>query len=125
MEQVSAHNYTLLANSEDVYSDKTALGDEQFALLTEIQTYYEMTVSFIGFKNSLCRSLVFRCNLAPQFKKMKFVAEIDVMPLKAFLDPQGRAVTSVLKNMGMPEFENVRIGKHVTLEVERRHRRKC
>ncbi len=49
---------------------------------------------------------------------MKFIAEIDVMPLKALLDPQGRAVTSVLKNMGMPEFENVRIGKHVTLEVE-------
>lgn len=49
---------------------------------------------------------------------MKFIAEIDVMPLKALLDPQGRAVTSVLKNMGMPEFENVRIGKHVTLEIE-------
>ena len=49
---------------------------------------------------------------------MKFIAEIDVMPLKALLDPQGRAVTSVLKNMGMPEFENVRIGKHITLEVE-------
>ncbi len=49
---------------------------------------------------------------------MKFIAEIDVMPLKALLDPQGRAVTTVLKNMGMPEFENVRIGKHVTLEVE-------
>ena len=49
---------------------------------------------------------------------MKFTAEIDVMPLKALLDPQGRAVTSVFKNMGMPEFENVRIGKHITLEVE-------
>jgi phosphoribosylformylglycinamidine synthase subunit PurS len=49
---------------------------------------------------------------------MKFVAEINVMPLKALLDPQGRAVTSVLKNMGMPEFENVRIGKHITLELE-------
>ena len=49
---------------------------------------------------------------------MNFKAEIDVMPLKALLDPQGRAVTSVLKNMGMPEFENVRIGKHVTLEIE-------
>lgn len=49
---------------------------------------------------------------------MKFVAEINVMPLKALLDPQGRAVTSVLKNMGMLEFENVRIGKHITLELE-------
>jgi phosphoribosylformylglycinamidine synthase len=49
---------------------------------------------------------------------MKFTAEIDVMPLKALLDPQGRAVTSILKNIGMSEFENVRIGKHITLEVE-------
>ena len=49
---------------------------------------------------------------------MKFVAEIDVMPLKALLDPQGRAVTSVLKNIGLAELENVRIGKHITVEVE-------
>lgn len=40
------------------------------------------------------------------------------MPLKALLDPQGKAVTHGLKNMGLPEIENVRIGKHITLEVE-------
>jgi len=50
--------------------------------------------------------------------KMKFTAEIDVMPLKALLDPQGKAVGHGLKNMGMSEIENVRIGKHITLEVE-------
>ena len=49
---------------------------------------------------------------------MKFIAEIDVMPLKALFDPQGRAVTGVLKNMGLGELENVRIGKHITVEVE-------
>jgi len=49
---------------------------------------------------------------------MKFTAEIDVMPLKALLDPQGKAVAHGLKNMGMAEIENVRIGKHITLEVE-------
>ncbi len=49
---------------------------------------------------------------------MKFVAEIDVMPLKALLDPQGKAVGHGLKNMGLNEIENVRIGKHITLEVE-------
>ncbi|HXB13716.1 MAG TPA: phosphoribosylformylglycinamidine synthase subunit PurS [Bacteroidia bacterium] len=49
---------------------------------------------------------------------MKFVAEIDVMPLKALLDPQGRAVTGVLKNIGLAELENVRIGKHITIEVD-------
>lgn len=48
----------------------------------------------------------------------KFTAEIDVMPLKALLDPQGKAVTGSMKNLGLPEIQNVRIGKHITLEVE-------
>jgi phosphoribosylformylglycinamidine synthase len=49
---------------------------------------------------------------------MKFTAEVDVMPLKALLDPQGRAVGSALKNMGYDGVDNVRIGKHITLEVD-------
>ena len=49
---------------------------------------------------------------------MKFRAEIDVMPLKALLDPQGKAVTAGMKNLGLTEIENVRIGKHITLEIE-------
>jgi len=49
---------------------------------------------------------------------MKYKAEIDIMPLKALLDPQGKAVTGSMKNLGLPEIENVRIGKHITLEVE-------
>ena len=49
---------------------------------------------------------------------MKFIAEIDVMPLKALLDPQGKAVSMTMKNIGLPEISNVRIGKHITLEVE-------
>jgi phosphoribosylformylglycinamidine (FGAM) synthase PurS component len=46
---------------------------------------------------------------------MKFKAEIDVMPLKALLDPQGKAVTGSMKNLGLSEIQNVRIGKHITL----------
>jgi phosphoribosylformylglycinamidine synthase subunit PurS len=49
---------------------------------------------------------------------MKFIANINVMPLKALLDPQGKAVTGSMKNLGLPEIENVRIGKHITLEIE-------
>jgi phosphoribosylformylglycinamidine synthase len=49
---------------------------------------------------------------------MKFLAEINVMPLKALLDPQGKAVTMTLHNNGYNEIENVRIGKHITLEIE-------
>jgi phosphoribosylformylglycinamidine synthase subunit PurS len=48
---------------------------------------------------------------------MKFTAEIDIMPLKALLDPQGKAVSHGLSNMGLSEIENVRIGKHITLEI--------
>lgn len=49
---------------------------------------------------------------------MKYTANINVMPLKALLDPQGKAVTGSMKNLRLPEIENVRIGKHITLEVE-------
>jgi len=49
---------------------------------------------------------------------MKFTAEINVMPQKSLLDPQGKAVGANLKNIGLDALTNVRIGKHVTLEVE-------
>lgn len=49
---------------------------------------------------------------------MKFRAEIDVMPHKALLDPQGKTVTHSLGNMNLSAIGNVRIGKHITLEVE-------
>ena len=34
---------------------------------------------------------------------MKFKAEIDVMPLKSLLDPQGKAVSASMKNVGLAE----------------------
>ena len=49
---------------------------------------------------------------------MKFIAEIDVMPLKALLDPQGKAVGTSLKNSGFAGVCDVRIGKHITVELE-------
>ena len=49
---------------------------------------------------------------------MKFQAEIDVMPKKEILDPQGKAVTGSMKNLGLAEIQNVRIGKHISLEIE-------
>lgn len=49
---------------------------------------------------------------------MKFIAEINVMPLKALLDPQGKAVGMVMQNTGFTEIANVRIGKHITLEID-------
>ena len=49
---------------------------------------------------------------------MKFTAEIDIMPHKALLDPQGKAVSNSMKNVGLPEISGVRIGKHISLEIE-------
>lgn len=49
---------------------------------------------------------------------MKFKAEINIMPLKTLLDPQGKAVSSSMKNINLAEIKNVRIGKHITLEIE-------
>ncbi|MEA3317053.1 MAG: phosphoribosylformylglycinamidine synthase subunit PurS [Bacteroidota bacterium] len=49
---------------------------------------------------------------------MKFIAEINVMPLKVLLDPQGKAVSKSMENVGFSNISNVRIGKHITLEIE-------
>lgn len=49
---------------------------------------------------------------------MKFQAEIDVMPKKEILDPQGKAVTGSMKNLGLSEIQNIRIGKHISLEID-------
>lgn len=49
---------------------------------------------------------------------MKFLAEINVMPLKALLDPQGKAVTMSMHKIGFRDVENVRVGKHISLEIE-------
>ncbi|MFP4663376.1 MAG: phosphoribosylformylglycinamidine synthase subunit PurS [Bacteroidales bacterium] len=49
---------------------------------------------------------------------MKFIAEINVMPQKALLDPQGKAVNNLMHNMGFKSVENLRIGKHISFEIE-------
>jgi len=56
---------------------------------------------------------------------MKFIAEINVMPLKALLDPQGKAVSQSMKNIGFNKISNVRIGKHITLEIESESKEKA
>ena len=49
---------------------------------------------------------------------MKYRAEIDVMPHDNLLDPQGKAVTASMTNLGLEEISNVRIGKHIVLMVD-------
>lgn len=49
---------------------------------------------------------------------MKFIAHINVMPHKELLDPQGKAVNNGLHNLGLEKVQNVRIGKHITLDID-------
>ena len=49
---------------------------------------------------------------------MRFKAEIDVMPLDALLDPQGKAVTGSMETIGLGAIDGVRVGRHVRLFVE-------
>ncbi len=48
---------------------------------------------------------------------MLFRFRVIVMPRKDLLDPQGRAVSSVLRDMGM-KVKDVRIGRSIDVEVE-------
>lgn len=49
---------------------------------------------------------------------MKFTAEIDVMPKKELLDPQGKAVMLGLEHLGLSNMQDVRVGKHITVQLE-------
>lgn len=49
---------------------------------------------------------------------MLFQVQIKVMPLKDLLDPQGKAVLGGLHNLGLNGVQDVRIGKHITLQIE-------
>jgi phosphoribosylformylglycinamidine synthase len=49
---------------------------------------------------------------------MKFKAEIDVMPLDALLDPQGKAVTHSMPSIGLNNVNEVCVGRFITMEIE-------
>jgi phosphoribosylformylglycinamidine synthase len=48
---------------------------------------------------------------------MTYTVQIKVMPLKELLDPQGKAVMGGLANLGLAGVDDVRVGKHITLQV--------
>jgi phosphoribosylformylglycinamidine synthase subunit PurS len=49
---------------------------------------------------------------------MTYNVQIKVMLLKDLLDPQGKAVQAGLKNLGFNGVNDVRIGKHITLQID-------
>ena len=49
---------------------------------------------------------------------MDFIAHIDIMPHEELLDPQGKAVLKNLKNIDVTAASDVRIGKHIVMELK-------
>jgi phosphoribosylformylglycinamidine synthase len=49
---------------------------------------------------------------------MIYNIQIKVMPLKELLDPQGKAVLGGMQNLGLTSIQDVRIGKHITLQLD-------
>lgn len=49
---------------------------------------------------------------------MIFTVELKIMPLNELLDPQGKAVKGGLENLGLSSVQDVRIGKHILLQIE-------
>lgn len=48
---------------------------------------------------------------------MNYIAEIKIMPLKDLLDPAGKAVSGGLEKLGIDNVLDVRIGKHIQLQL--------
>ena len=48
---------------------------------------------------------------------MTYTVHIKVMPLKELLDPQGKAIVGGLRNLGLNNVEDVRVGKNITLQI--------
>ena len=49
---------------------------------------------------------------------MTYNVQIKVMPLKDLLDPQGKAVLGGLQNLGLGNVADVRVGNHITLQID-------
>lgn len=49
---------------------------------------------------------------------MQFTVQVKVMPLKELLDPQGKAVSGGLSNLGLRAIQDVRVGKNISLQIE-------
>ncbi len=49
---------------------------------------------------------------------MTFNVQIKVMLLKDLLDPQGKAIQGGMQNLDLGNVQDVRVGKHITLQVD-------
>ena len=50
-------------------------------------------------------------------RNLMFKAEVFVEYKDGILDPQGKAVTNALENMGYSSFQGGRVGKYITFQI--------
>lgn len=48
----------------------------------------------------------------------RFRAAVHITPRRGILDPQGQAVADALHTLGFPGVREVRVGRHIQLEVD-------
>ena len=49
---------------------------------------------------------------------MKYIAEIDIMPHKELLDPQGKTAVKNMGNLNITGVDDIRVGKHISMTLE-------
>ena len=49
---------------------------------------------------------------------MKYKAEINILPRKELLDPQGKTLTKNMKNLDISGISDIRVGKHLIVRFE-------
>jgi phosphoribosylformylglycinamidine synthase subunit PurS len=47
----------------------------------------------------------------------RFRVALHIVPRKGILDPQGKAVNDALHALGFPEVDEVRVGRHLIIDV--------
>ena len=109
--QTETEFVVLLKNNDDVLK---YLSEDEINNLFDINYYYK-NIDFI-FERSL--------SLFPAFASYKAVVKVTLKD--EVLDPQGKAVLSVLKSSGFNNIEDVRVGKHIELTInkEKKYKRK-
>lgn len=48
----------------------------------------------------------------------RFRVAVHIVPRRGILDPQGKAVNDALHTLGFAAVQDVRVGRHVVLEVD-------
>ena len=49
---------------------------------------------------------------------MTFEIDVNILPLKGLLDPQGKTVHQGLNKIGLTQVQDVRVGKRIVMHVD-------